>query len=45
MAIAVKALREGEAACTEAIRLERTGRTGDALKAWRSLFGPSFPLS
>jgi hypothetical protein len=45
MAIAVKALREAEAACTNAITLEQTGVIGDALKAWRELFGPLFPLS
>lgn len=45
MGIARKALREAEAACTAAINLERSGRTGDALNAWRALFGPLFPLS
>jgi hypothetical protein len=45
MAIARKALRAAEAACTAAINLERAGRTGDALTAWRTLFGPLFPLS
>lgn len=39
------ALRDAEAACTVAINLERSGRTGDALAAWRPLFGPLFPLS
>lgn len=28
-----------------AINLARQGRKGDALKAWRDLFGPKFPLS
>jgi predicted nucleotidyltransferase len=28
-----------------AINLARQGRNGDALKAWRTLFGPKFPLS
>ena len=28
-----------------AINLARTGRNGDALKAWRAFFGPKFPLS
>lgn len=28
-----------------AINLARQGRNGDALKAWRALFGPKFPLS
>jgi predicted nucleotidyltransferase len=30
---------------SEAINLARQGRNGDALKAWRQLFGPKFPLS
>jgi predicted nucleotidyltransferase len=30
---------------TLAINLARQGRNSDALKAWRSLFGPKFPLS
>lgn len=30
---------------TLAINLTRQGRNGDALKAWRALFGPKFPLS
>jgi len=30
---------------TLAIDLARQGRNGDALKAWRALFGPKFPLS
>lgn len=45
MAIARNALRVAEAGCTTAINLERAGRTGDALAAWRTLFGPLFPLS
>jgi len=28
-----------------AIHLARTGKNGEALKAWRELFGPKFPLS
>lgn len=28
-----------------AINLARSGRNGDALKAWRAFFGPKFPLS
>lgn len=28
-----------------AIHLARQGRNGDALRAWRTLFGPKFPLS
>lgn len=39
------ALRSAEAACTVALNLERSGRTGDALAAWRALFGSLFPLS
>ncbi len=30
---------------SNAIDLARKGRNGDALKAWRALFGPMFPLS
>lgn len=30
---------------TAAVNLARQGRNGDALKAWRALFGPKFPLS
>jgi hypothetical protein len=39
------ALRGAEAACTQAILLDRQGQTGLALAAWRSLFGELFPLS
>jgi hypothetical protein len=39
------ALRKAEAAAAAAIQLERQGKNGDALKAWRALFGPLFPLS
>jgi hypothetical protein len=28
-----------------AINLARSGKNGEALKAWRALFGPKFPLS
>jgi hypothetical protein len=28
-----------------AIDLARKGRNGEALQAWRNLFGPKFPLS
>jgi hypothetical protein len=42
---ALTALREAEAACTRAILLDRQGKTGEALTAWRSLFGDLFPLS
>lgn len=30
---------------SNAIQLARKGQNGEALKAWRSLFGPKFPLS
>lgn len=30
---------------SNAIHLARQGRNGDALVAWRNLFGPKFPLS
>lgn len=40
-----RALLEAEAACTEALRLEREGRTGAALDAWQELFGPLFAKS
>ena len=39
------ALRAAEAAGTEALRLERAGRTGDALATWQLLFGPLFTTS
>jgi hypothetical protein len=39
------ALSEAEAACTRAILMDRQGKTGEALSAWRSLFGDLFPLS
>lgn len=39
------ALLEGGRAATAAIQLTRTGKHGEALKAWRTLFGPLFPLS
>jgi hypothetical protein len=38
-------LRAAERQAAEAIRLERDGKLGDALRAWRALFGPLFPLS
>lgn len=37
-------LQAGQAA-TAAIQLARAGKNGDALKAWRMLLGPLFPLS
>jgi hypothetical protein len=39
------ALLKAEAAAATAINLERSGKNGDALKAWRALFGNMFPLS
>jgi len=42
---AASALRSASRAATLAIDLARQGRNGDALQAWRSLFGPKFPLS
>lgn len=42
---AAAALKSGSRAATLAIDLARQGRNGDALQAWRSLFGPKFPLS
>jgi hypothetical protein len=42
---AQSALNQAGNAATEAIRLARDRKSGEALKAWRSLFGPLFPLS
>jgi hypothetical protein len=39
------ALLKAETAAAAAINLERSGKNGDALKAWRALFGNMFPLS
>ncbi len=39
------ALRAAESIATQAILLARKGRNGDALRTWRGLFGPHFPLS
>jgi Second Messenger Oligonucleotide or Dinucleotide Synthetase domain len=39
------ALQNAEAACTAAININRAGRGGDALAAWRAFFGPLFPRS
>jgi predicted nucleotidyltransferase len=38
-------LRAASRDASSAINLARQGRNGDALKAWRELFGPKFPLS
>jgi hypothetical protein len=43
--MAANELRSAGRAATLAIDLVRQGRNGDALQAWRSLFGPKFPLS
>lgn len=45
MARARSALRDAESACTEALRLDRDGRTGDSLSAWQALFGSAFAKS
>lgn len=42
---AARALRGAEREAAHAIDLTRQGRQGDALRAWRTLFGPLFPLS
>jgi hypothetical protein len=42
---AVQALKKGEQEATLAIHLARQGKNEEALKAWRALFGPKFPLS
>lgn len=39
------ALQAGEKSAAIAIQLEQQGKNGEALKAWRELFGPLFPLS
>lgn len=39
------ALLGGERQAAQAIRPEREGNVGEALKTWRGLFGPLFPLS
>ena len=38
-------LKTAEREATLAINLARQGRNGEALRAWRELFGPKFPLS
>jgi hypothetical protein len=42
---AAHALRAAQREAALAIALTRQGRQGDALRAWRELFGPLFPLS
>jgi hypothetical protein len=43
--IAKDKLLAAEQQAARAIQLERQGKQGDALRAWRELFGPLFPLS
>lgn len=38
-------LKEAGRQATTAIDIARRGQNGEALKAWRALFGPKFPLS
>lgn len=38
-------LLQAEKQAAQAIRLETLGKTGEALRVWRELFGPLFPLS
>lgn len=42
---AKRLLLEASKEASAAIQLARRGQNGDALKAWRNLFGPKFPLS
>lgn len=42
---AERALRGAEREAALAMALTRQGRQGEALRAWRTLFGPLFPLS
>lgn len=42
---AKQALNQAVAQANEAIHLVRQGRNGDALRKWREIFGPMFPLS
>jgi hypothetical protein len=44
-ALAENALRVAERQAAHALDLTRRARQGDALNAWRDLFGPMFPLS
>ena len=39
------AVKQAEAACTEAVNHERAGRIGAALDVWQQLFGPAFSKS
>jgi len=42
---AKEALKNAAGAAANARHLTRTGKNGEALQAWRNLFGPKFPLS
>jgi predicted nucleotidyltransferase len=42
---AANLLQEASREASAAMNLARQGKNGDALKAWRALFGPKFPLS
>lgn len=42
---AKSALVAASSACARAIQLETGGKNGEALRAWRDIFGPLFPLS
>jgi hypothetical protein len=42
---AKEVLRNAARAAASARHLTRTGKNGEALQAWRALFGPKFPLS
>lgn len=44
-AVARLALKQAEAACTQALNHDRAGRTGAALETWQGLFGPAFAKS
>ncbi|MBI1979907.1 MAG: nucleotidyltransferase [Elusimicrobia bacterium] len=45
VAQARETLRKAEVMVSQAIRLAKDDRNGDALRAWRDFFGPLFPLS
>ena len=42
---AKRALRAAADEAARAIQLEKSGKTGEALQAWRKIFGPLFPVS
>ncbi|MCC6192460.1 MAG: nucleotidyltransferase [Anaerolineales bacterium] len=43
--VAQERLQEAQSQAAQAIQLEKQGKQGDALRKWRELFGPLFPLS